>query len=351
MALNGKKLGAAVVGLGVGAEHARAYLAAENCELRWLYDLDLAKAKSLSDKLGAGMVASKFGDILADPAVDIVSICSYDDAHFAQVVAALNAGKHVFAEKPLCHSLDELGEIKRAWQKSRLHLISNLVLRGAPLFQWLKQKITAGELGRIYAIDGEYLYGRIRKITEGWRKDIKDYSVMLGGGVHTVDLMLGLGGEKPITVTAAGNRIATAGTAFKYNDYITAAFHFPSGMIGRITANFGCVHHHQHILRVFGTKGTFIYDDQGPRLHTSRDPYDDPGPRLNTNRGTAVEPEKLDLSPSPPSKGVLIPDFVRAIHASHNSREKTQHEFDVISACLAADRSVANSKSVAIEYV
>lgn len=351
MTLIGKKLGAAVVGLGVGAEHARSYLASDDCELLWLYDLDLAKAKSLSEKLGAGMVAEKFEDILADPACDVVSICSYDDAHGREVVAALNAGKNVFVEKPLCHSLDELREIKQTWQKSRLHLISNLVLRGAPLFQWLQQKIASGELGKIYAIDGEYLYGRIHKITEGWRKDIKDYSVMLGGGVHVVDLMLGLSGEKPATVTAAGNRIATAGTAFRYYDYIAATFHFPSGMIGRITANFGCVHRHQYILRIFGTKGTFIYDDQGPRLHTSRDPYDDPGPRLNVNRDPAVEPERIDLSPLPPSKGVLIPDFVRAIHANRDSREKTQHEFDVISVCLAADQSAANSKYVAIDYV
>src|SRR5437879_8574199 len=94
---------------------------------------------------------------------------------------------------------------------------------------------------------------------------------MQGGGVHLVDLMLWLTGQRPRSVTAVGNRICTEGTAFHYHDYVSATFTFASGLVGRITANFGCVHRHQHVLRVFGTKGTFIYDDMGPRLYNSRD--------------------------------------------------------------------------------
>lgn len=333
------KIGVAVIGLGVGEQHARAYLATGGCEVRWLYDLDQMRAESLAASLGTGRTAHSYEDILADNTVDLVSLASFDDAHFAQVVAALAAGKHVFVEKPMCRSIDELREIKRVWrqQQGKLKLSSNLVLRAAPVYRYLKQQFEADNFGRIYAFDGEYLYGRLDKITQGWRKDVEDYSVMLGGGVHLVDLMLWLTGERPVSVWAQGNNICTAGSGFRYLDFVAATMQAPSGLIGRITANFGCMHRHQHVVRVFGTKATFLYDDQGPRIHRSRDPE--------------VPAQPLELETLPASKGDLIPDFVRAIQNDTDTQVQTQHEFDIISVCAAADQALASGTRIEVEYV
>src|SRR5262249_61070114 len=92
-------------------------------------------------KLGVGKVAHSFAELLDDPHTRVVSIASYDNAHFEQVVAALNAGKHVFVEKPVCRTTEELHTVKQAWARHRgkLKLTSNLVLRAAPIYQWLKQ--------------------------------------------------------------------------------------------------------------------------------------------------------------------------------------------------------------------
>ena len=332
------KLGVAVVGLGVGEQHARAYLATGCCELRWLFDLEADKAGSLAKTLGAGRVASRYADLLEDPEVKLVSIASFDEAHFGQVLEALQAGKHVFVEKPLCRSLAELREIKRIWSlQPRLKLMSNLVLRAAPVYRFLGQEIGAGAFGKIYAFDGEYLYGRLEKITQGWRKDEADYSVMLGGGVHLVDLMLGLTGERPVSVWARGNTICTAGSGFRYHDFVAATMQFPSGLIGRITANFGCVHRHQHVVRIFGTEATFLYDDQGPRIHRSRDP--------------AAPAQSLELAPLPASKGDLIPDFVQAILNDTDTQAQLQREYDLIAICAAADRALASGAQTEVEYV
>ena len=311
-------MNAAVVGLGVGEQHARAYGAA----LRWVCDLDAAKARRLADELNVGVAT--FDQILRDPQTHVVSIASYDDVHAAQIVEALRAGKQVFAEKPLCRTRAELDAIRAVSNGRRLGC--NLVLRAAPLYRWLRGAIAAGELGTIYAFDGDYLFGRIEKITHGWRKDVVDYSVMQGGGVHLVDLMLWLTDQRPARVIAAGNRIATTGTAFRYNDFAAATFTFAGGLIGRITANFGSVHRHQHVVRVFGTKATFLYDDQGARLCVSRD-------------GTI---KRIDLAPEPPTKGALIPEFLAGGGA------ETRHEFDVVLACLAADEALAAGASVEV---
>lgn len=331
-------LGVATVGLGVGEQHAAAYAKLPHCQLRWVCDLDAARARAVAARLGNVPVAAGYDTILGDPYVGLVSIASYDDAHCEQVVAALEAGKHVFVEKPLCRSHAELRTVRDAWRRSSGRQIgSNLVLRAAPLYRWLRETIASGALGEVYAVDGDYLYGRLHKITDGWRRDVENYSVVQGGGVHLADLILWLTGQRPDSVTAVGNRICTERTPFRYKDFVAATFTFPSGLVGRITANFGCVHRHQHVLRVFGTKGSFIYDDAGARLHVSRDP--------------AEAPRRIDLSPLPGGKGDLIPAFVAAVVDGADGTRDTQHEFDVISVCLAADAAVAAGRAVPVEYV
>lgn len=332
-------IGVAVVGLGIGEQHARAYLATGRCRLRWLYDLDPLKARAAAERLGAGEVASCFEQILDDAKVQLVSIASYDDAHYAQVVSALESGKHVFVEKPLCRTLDELKAIKRIWSKhgGRFKLSSNVVLRAAPVFQWVKRKIEAGELGSPYAFDGDYLYGRLEKITEGWRQRVEQYSVMQGGGVHLVDLLLWLTGERPQSAVATGNRICTEQAAFRYHDYVAATLRCPSGLVGRITANFGCVHRHQHIVRLFGTKAGFVSDDAGPRWHWSRDP--------------SMTAEPLTLPALPPTKGALIDSFVTAILADSDLHAHSQEIFDGISICAACDESLTTGSAVEVRYV
>jgi predicted dehydrogenase len=328
-------IGAAVVGLGVGEAHARAYVADPRAELRWVYDLERERAERVAAELGA-RVAGSLDEILADDDVAAVSIASFDDAHFAQALAALRAGRHVLVEKPLCRSVDEARELKSAWELAgRPVLASNLVLRAAPLYVWLRAQMDAGALGTPYAIDGDYLYGRLSKITDGWRAVVDEYSVMLGGGVHLVDLMLWLTGQRPVRVSASGNRISTEGTAFRYADFAAATFEFASGLVGRITANFGSVHPHQHVVRVFGTDATFIHDDAGARLHVSRDPDE--------------RARQLEEAAEPDSKGALVSELLRAVEAG--DRAAGQHELDVICACAAADRALAGGSIVEVEYV
>ena len=332
-------VGVAVIGLGIGEQHARAFAADPRATVRWLHDLDPERALALSRALPGARPSPGIDAILADPGTGIVSIASFDQDHFGQAMAALAAGKHVFVEKPLCRNQDELAQLKQRWMESggRLKLGSNLILRAAPLYRWLKGRIEAGELGRLYALDGDYLYGRLHKITGGWRGAVEDYSVMLGGGVHMVDLMLWLSGERPRSVTCAGNRICTEGSGFAADDFQAATLQFDSGMVGRITANFGCVHRHHHVLRVFGTQASVLYDDAGARIHRSWDP--------------AVPAEPVAEHPLPKGKGDLIPDFMDAVAGAPGYEQHTQSILDGIAVCLASDRAARSGKTEIIEYV
>lgn len=331
-------IGVAVCGLGVGEQHARAFAADPRARVLWLHDLDSARTEKLAREIPGSRSAPTYEAMLADPAVQVVSIASFDDAHFAQARDALRAGKHVFVEKPLCTSEAELAELKALWAGAagRLRIGSNLVLRTAPAYQWLKRAIAAGELGKLYAVDGDYLYGRLHKITEGWRSGVRDYSVILGGAIHMIDLMLWLTGERPSRVSASGNRISTAETDFRYDDYRAATLECESGLVARMSANFGCVHRHQHVLRVFGTRATFLYDDAGARVHESRDP--------------AARPRTLDLPALPKGKGELIPGFLDAVAGKADDGSDAQSFFDGISICLAIDRAAASRIPETIRY-
>jgi predicted dehydrogenase len=331
-------LGAGVIGLGVGEQHADGYARLSRCEVVALCDRSEEKLKSVRSKYRSATATIHWREVVADERIDIISIASSDDDHADQAVAALDAGKNVFVEKPMCRSNGELKQIKKSLARhSHLHLASNLVLRAAPVYGWLRDSIRRGDFGEIYAIDGDYLYGRLHKITDGWRKDVDNYSVMQGGGVHLVDLMLWLTGERPLDVTTQGNRICTRDTAFHQSDFMASTFSFASGMIGRITANFGCVHRHQHVLKVFGTKATFLLDDCGPRIHHSR------------NSDSNAEP--VDLAVLPSAKWDLIPGFVGAILAGNPQMQSNQQEFDLMAACLAANKALEERRTVEIEYL
>jgi predicted dehydrogenase len=160
---------------------------------------------------------------------------------------------------------------------------------------------------------------------------------MQGGAVHMVDLMIWLSGQRPTRVVAAGNGISTRNTAFRYCDFVSATYEFSSGLVGRITANFGCVHPHQHVLRVFGTRGTFVYDDAGARIHWSRDPE------------TAAT--FVDFAPRPDSKAALVASLIEAIRTGASAGATLQGELDLISACVAADRALATETSTEVVYV
>jgi predicted dehydrogenase len=147
--------------------------------------------------------------------------------------------------------------------------------------------------------------------------------------------MLWITGRRPVAVTAVGNQIATRGSGFENPDCVTALMEMEDGAISTISANFGCVHRHQHVVRIFGTAATFLYDDAGARLHTSRDPN--------------VAPVAVLHDPLPATKGDLIDEFVTAILT--NSPVDTDVVFDSISISVACDRSIATKQRQQIEYI
>lgn len=330
-------LNVGIIGLGVGLQHIAGYNAHPSCKVSKVCDLNSEKQKELVKLSRHIEFSTDPSSILSDPSIHIISIASYDNFHFDQIFEALKNNKHVFVEKPLCLHRHEADAIwKLLLKKKTLKLSSNLILRKCPRFIQLRDRINNGEMGKISYIEGAYNYGRIHKLVKGWRGEIDFYSVTHGGGVHLLDLFYWLSNSKVESVAGFGNRIATDGTQFEYNDLVAGILEFSDGSTGQITSNFGCVHPHFHELNVYGTKQTFKNGWPHGNYYKSRD--------MN-------EPPELVEDEYPGSyKGDHLYEFVESIINEIQEPISAKEVLDVMAVCFALEEAVERKKVVRVKY-
>lgn len=329
-------LKAGIIGLGVGEAHIAGYREHPDCEVVALCDFSKEKITTAKSKYPDLQITDNAAEIINDPSINVVSIASYDNYHHDQVMTALAANKHVFVEKPLCLNESEARNIRLMLKKKpQLKISSNLILRKYPRFINLKEKIAKGKLGELYYIEGDYNYGRLEKITEGWRGKIDYYSVMLGGGIHIIDLFFWLTGDKIIEVAACGNNISSEGSPFKYPDMVSCILKFKSGITGKVAVNFGCVHPHFHNLLIYGTQATYINGIDAGLYRISRDPQIPPVPDNSAYPGA--------------HKGALLYNFIDSI-INNSVPEITQEEiFYDLAVCFAVEKSLRTNSFVKVE--
>lgn len=329
-----RKIRFGVVGLGVGMQHIPGFLAHPSAELAAVCDLSEEKLTEARKQYPGVKATTDASVVIRDPSIDVVSIASYDKFHKSQIIEAFDNGKHVFAEKPLCLSEDELEAIRAAWSRNgKPRITSNLILRRYPRFLELRDRIQEGRLGKLYNLEADYNYGRLEKIHQGWRGD-DNYSVTLGGGIHMVDLMQWLAGEKIMEVSAFANRICSEGSKYQGNDMVTSIVKFSSGVVGKMNANFGCVFPHFHRLALYGTRGTYLNDLDGAKYVSSRDP------------SSAIE---VSNQPYPGArKGDLLYSFVESILENKEPEISSADVFSGVAVCLAIEKSVRENRLVKV---
>ena len=224
----------------------------------FIYDINKNKYKFFSNK--KIIKVKKYEDILTNKKISLVCIASYDHHHYKQIIDCLESKKDVFAEKPICLSLKEFAHIKEIAKRKKKKISCNFVLRSQREFKNLKNLIAAGVFGNIYYIEADYNYGRLKKLTNGWRSKVPNYSVTLGGGIHMLDLVLWITKFKPKDVKSFSNDISTKNSNFRYKDFATTLIKFSNKSILKLTSNFGCVYPHSHFLKIYGTKCSYLYD-------------------------------------------------------------------------------------------
>src|SRR4051794_9177078 len=106
MSINKLRIG--VVGAGsISDMHFASYKKQENAEIFAVCDLNRERAAGKAEKYGIPHIYTDYKELLANPDIDAVSICTWNNTHAEISIAALHAGKHVLVEKPLCKTVEE----------------------------------------------------------------------------------------------------------------------------------------------------------------------------------------------------------------------------------------------------
>lgn len=330
-----KPLRAGVIGLGVGEQHAAGYCDIEGVVLAAICDQDPKKLEDVAARQGHPQQYTDYRDMLEKETLDIVSICSYDDAHADQTVAALQAGLHVMVEKPVALHKHDLERIIDAQQAAKTRLSSNLILRRSPRFIDLKTRVLEGVFGPLHLIEGDYLHQILWKITEGWRGKMDFYCVAYGGGIHLIDLMRWISGEDVTEVAAMASKKLTRGGDFAYPDTVTALLRFESDLLGKSTTSFGTQRPIMHTLNLYGRDASFENDAGPARLFTG-DSQDDLTHVETAYPGVA----KFDL----------LPDFIRAIRGEPNACVPAEDVYRVMDICFAVWEAAQSGRTTPVQY-
>jgi predicted dehydrogenase len=238
----------AVIGVGsMGRNHARVYHEMSDSDLVAVSDTDLTLVSSVADTYGVP-VFSQYTEMLGKTKPDAVSIVVPTAFHEEVAMAALEAGAHVLIEKPIAATLEE-GErlIERAKQLN-LKLMVGHIVRFNPAIQELKQKLQAGELGRIFQIVG-------RRVGP-FPARVRDVGVVVDLATHDLDLMRFLTGSDPLRIYAeTEKRINT-----NLEDLVVGLLRFPGGITGVLEINWLTPTKVREVL-VLGERGLFRVDD------------------------------------------------------------------------------------------
>lgn len=266
-------LNVAVVGLGVGFRHAQTVINHQGANLKAVCDFDKNKLNTLGASItGLGIYDDCFRMLNAEKKLDILCICSEDKFHFEQAKHALVRGIHCFVEKPICQSRKQAEELSiLASRAENIELRSNFVLREEEVFHELKGKISSGGLGDIFLIEASYDYGRWYKVVDGWRGTDPNYSGVLGGAIHLIDLIAFLFEEKLIVEYATSGSINSARDGVQFPDLVYAICRLKNGAIVKVSSNLASGSRHYHQLKIYGSAGTFSLSDRQAKYFLGND--------------------------------------------------------------------------------
>jgi myo-inositol 2-dehydrogenase/D-chiro-inositol 1-dehydrogenase len=189
-------------------------------------DVRLEAAEYCLKTYGGRYATANPEQLLSDPTLDAILICTWHDSHAPLAIAAAQAGKHIFLEKPMALTLAECRAIEEAVVAAGVQMMLGFKFRFAPYVQKLKGRfplpiLTVGQI-----------------IDERWPEEFWAQHPMHGGGnvlsqgVHAFDLVRYLHGRRPVRVVAGGGALTHPGSTLV--DTVAATILFDDGSIASV---------------------------------------------------------------------------------------------------------------------
>ncbi|MGN8646027.1 Gfo/Idh/MocA family protein [Gracilibacillus sp. HCP3S3_G5_1] len=220
------KVKVGIVGLGsISDMHIQGYLKNQDAALFAVCDINEVRAKQKAEELGVAHYYTDYQEMLRNREIEAISICTWNNTHAEIAIAALNAGKNVLIEKPLCKTVEEALAIEEAVHNNPNQFLQiGYVRRFGTNTQVLKRFIDNGELGDIYFSKATCL--RVLGNPGGWFADQERSGggPLIDIGVHVIDLCWYLMG-KPKVKSVSGNTYHKLGNRsnIEYKSFYKAA--------------------------------------------------------------------------------------------------------------------------------
>lgn len=254
-------------------------------------------AKAVNDY---GVRAATFDDVLADPSIQGIAIATPATTHATLAERALNAGKHVYVEKPMALKPAEAESLQLLAERSGLTLMVGHLLQFHPVFQRLCALVDNGDLGDLlYIYSNRMSFGKIRT----------EENVLWSFAPHDISMVLSLvGGEEPVSVSAQGASFVTDGIA----DWSTLQMQFGSGVRAHIQTSWLHPFKEQR-LTVIGSKGMAVFEDS----------------KADWDQRLALYRHSIDYSSGMPSPQPAAVEYI-AVEKREPLRDECSHFLDCI---------------------
>jgi predicted dehydrogenase len=340
-----------VVGVGnMGMSHALAYTRIPEYEVVGVCERRIDKRK-LPDALAGAQKFSSFEKALAALKPDVVSINTLPDTHADFAIKAMEAGAHVFVEKPLADTAENAEKVVATARRTGRKLVIGYILRHHP--SWIKFIEIARELGTplVFRMN---LNQQSNGETWEWHKRLMDsFPPIVDCGVHYVDVMCQMTKAKPIKVHAVGTKLTNE---VRLNNYGMLQVTFDDGSVGWYEAGWGPMMSETafFVKDVIGPKGSVSIVMAETAGHVKSD---DINAHTKTNQilwhhaDMSKPDERIDMSDEPDHDALCEREQRFLLKAIEEDIDLTDHMNDGVNSLkivLAADRSIHEGQVVTL---
>jgi len=351
-----------VVGLGnMGASHASAYHRLEGFQIVGLMSRSI-KSKKLPDELAGYPLFENFEEAMRETKPDAVSINTWPNTHAEYALKAMDAGCHVFMEKPLATNIEDAEKVVAKAREKNRKLVLGYILRVHP--SW----ITFIEKGRML---GKPLVMRLNLNQQSsgaawhWHKNLIDSLIpIVDCGVHYVDVMCQLTGTKPVRVHGIGAKLWAEAAKQNYGHlHVT----FDDGSVGWYEAGWGPMMSEiaYFVKDVVGPKGAVsivagqqqksnrdtdeLSDSADIDQHTKTDAIKIHYAEVDENKNFVRKDEILSMEDEPGHQELCDREqafFLRAIREDLDLSESMDAAVNSLRIVLAAEQSINEGRAI-----
>lgn len=253
-----RKIGVAVSGAGwVSGEHIKAYVKNPAAQFVGIYSRRRQTAAARLAELGLqdARVYDSYEELVADPAVDAVSVCSPPNVHPEQTIAAARAGKHILIEKAVANDPASLRSMCEAVRQAGVKTVVSFVLRWNPEFLLIRRMLEQGAIGQVFYAEVDYWHNiGPQYLQYAWNvKKAVAGNVLLSAGIHAVDAIRWFVQDEVVEVSAVSNK---RNPEYEYDTNLIGLLKFAGGAIGKVSASFDVQSPYAFNIDLLGDKGT-----------------------------------------------------------------------------------------------